>query len=173
MNGTDPNRVAAMAAAASSLGRRVSESLATGALAEVSIRSDDGNLFIYSAGQKAVLAVMGPVASNAGLIHLEARDVAKQIADLFSRTRAKRSPSGGAPRSGRSLPACAGTHAIEEAIDTAHAAAMLHRDLKPAISSRIRAEADGNDGHRSRASLRTFLGYMSGNAGRGVRFRRS
>lgn len=82
-NGTDPNRVAAMAAAASSLGRRVSESLATGALAEVSIRSDDGNLFIYSAGQKAILAVMGPVASNAGLIHLEARDVAKQIADLF------------------------------------------------------------------------------------------
>ena len=82
-NGTDPNRVAAMAAAASSLGRRISESLATGGLAEVSIRSDDGVLFIYSAGSKAVLAVMGPMGSNAGLIHLEARDVAKQIGDLF------------------------------------------------------------------------------------------
>ncbi len=82
-NGTDPNRVAAMTAAASSLGRRISESLATGALSEVSIRSDDGVLFIYSAGPKAVLAVMGPMGSNAGLIHLEARDTAKQIGDLF------------------------------------------------------------------------------------------
>src|SRR5947209_8337516 len=82
-NGTDPNRVAAMAAAASSLGRRISESLSTGGLGEVSIRSDDGVLFIYSAGAKAVLAVMGPMGSNAGLIHLEARDIAKQIGELF------------------------------------------------------------------------------------------
>jgi uncharacterized protein len=69
-NGTDPNRVAAMAAAASGLGRRISESMATGALSEVSIRGDDGVLFVYSAGPKAVLAVMGPMGSNAGLIHL-------------------------------------------------------------------------------------------------------
>jgi predicted regulator of Ras-like GTPase activity (Roadblock/LC7/MglB family) len=82
-NGTDPNRVAAMAAAASSLGRRISESLATGAMSEVSIREDDGVLFVYSAGSKAVLAVMGPMGSNAGLIHLEARGVAKEIGDLF------------------------------------------------------------------------------------------
>jgi predicted regulator of Ras-like GTPase activity (Roadblock/LC7/MglB family) len=82
-NGTDPNRVAAMAAAASSLGRRISESLATGAMSEVSIRGDDGVLFVYSAGSKAVLAVMGPMGSNAGLIHLEARGVAKEIGDLF------------------------------------------------------------------------------------------
>ena len=82
-NGQDPNRVAAMAAAASSLGRRISESMATGGLTEVSIRGDDGVLFIYSAGPKAVLAVMGPMGSNAGLIHLEARGVAKEIGDLF------------------------------------------------------------------------------------------
>jgi predicted regulator of Ras-like GTPase activity (Roadblock/LC7/MglB family) len=82
-NGTDPNRVAAMAAAASNLGRRISDTLNTGTLAEVGIRSDDGVLFVYSAGTKAVLAVMGPMGSNAGLIHLESRDVAKQIGDLF------------------------------------------------------------------------------------------
>src|SRR5882757_11391354 len=74
-NGTDPNRVAAMAAAASGLGRRISESMATGSLSEVSIRGDDGVLFVYSACAKAVLAVMGPMGSNAGLIHLEARNV--------------------------------------------------------------------------------------------------
>src|SRR5215469_13850749 len=76
-NGSDPNRVAAMAAAASNLGRRISESMATGGLSEVSIRGEDGMLFIYSAGPKAVLAVMGAMGLNAGLIHLEARTTAK------------------------------------------------------------------------------------------------
>ena len=82
-NGTDPNRLAAMAAAASSLGRRISEALATGTFQEVSIRSDDGMLFLYSAGGKAVLAVLGPNTANAGLIHLEARNTAKEVGDLF------------------------------------------------------------------------------------------
>lgn len=82
-NGIDPNRVAAMAAAATNLGRRISESMATGQLAEVSVRGDDGMLFVYAAGAKAVLAVMGPMGSNAGLIHLEARTAAKEIADLL------------------------------------------------------------------------------------------
>src|SRR6266403_4349553 len=55
-NGADPNRVAAMAAAASSLGRRVSETMSAGTLGEVSIQADEGALFIYTAGSKAVLA---------------------------------------------------------------------------------------------------------------------
>src|SRR4051794_30432867 len=66
-NGSDPNRVAAMAAAASSLGRRISDSMNVGTLAEVAIRGDEGWLFIYSAGGKAVLAVLAPQGSNAGL----------------------------------------------------------------------------------------------------------
>src|SRR5439155_7129257 len=76
-NGADPNRVAAMAAAASSLGRRISESMNSGTLGEVSIQSDDGALFVYSAGTKAVLAVISPQGGNAGLIHIEARTAAK------------------------------------------------------------------------------------------------
>ena len=82
-NGGDPNRVAAMAAAASSLGRRISESMSVGALAEVSVQADDGALFVYSAGTKAVLAVVSPQGGNAGLIHLEAREAARQIGELF------------------------------------------------------------------------------------------
>jgi predicted regulator of Ras-like GTPase activity (Roadblock/LC7/MglB family) len=82
-NGADPNRVAAMAAAASSLGRRISESMSAGTLGEVSIQADEGALFVYSAGNKAVLAVLSPQGGNAGLIHLEARVAAKQIGDLF------------------------------------------------------------------------------------------
>jgi predicted regulator of Ras-like GTPase activity (Roadblock/LC7/MglB family) len=82
-NGADPNRVAAMAAAASSLGRRISDSMSAGTLAEVSIQADDGALFVYSAGSKAVLAVVSPQGGNAGLIHLESRSAAKEIGDLF------------------------------------------------------------------------------------------
>src|SRR5580692_6866700 len=43
-NGADPNRVAAMAAAASSLGRRISESMSSGTLGEVSIQAEEGSL---------------------------------------------------------------------------------------------------------------------------------
>jgi predicted regulator of Ras-like GTPase activity (Roadblock/LC7/MglB family) len=82
-NGADPNRVAAMAAAASSLGRRISETMNAGTLGEVSVQADEGALFVYSAGQKAVLAVVSPQGGNAGLIHLEAREAAREIGQLF------------------------------------------------------------------------------------------
>ena len=36
-----------------------------------------------AAGAKAVLVVLSPQGGNAGLIHLEARDTAKQIGELF------------------------------------------------------------------------------------------
>lgn len=82
-NGADPNRVAAMAAAASSLGRRITDTMSAGMLGEVSIQAEDGGLFVYSAGSKAVLVVISPQGGNAGLIHLEARSTAKEIGDLF------------------------------------------------------------------------------------------
>jgi predicted regulator of Ras-like GTPase activity (Roadblock/LC7/MglB family) len=82
-NGADPNRLAAMAAAASSLGRRITESMSLAALGEVSIQGEEGSFFVYSAGTKAVLAVLGPQGANAGLIHLESRHIAKAIGELF------------------------------------------------------------------------------------------
>jgi predicted regulator of Ras-like GTPase activity (Roadblock/LC7/MglB family) len=82
-NGADPNRLAAMAAAALSLGKRVSDTMSTGTLGEVSIQSEEGGLFVYTAGSKAVLAVLSPSGGNAGLIHLEARSTAKEIGELF------------------------------------------------------------------------------------------
>ena len=82
-NGADPNRVAAMAAAASNLGRRITDNMSVGTLGEVSIQADDGGLFVYSAGSKAVLVLISPQGGNAGLIHLEARSAAKEIGDLF------------------------------------------------------------------------------------------
>ncbi|MGH9658218.1 MAG: roadblock/LC7 domain-containing protein [Bryobacteraceae bacterium] len=77
------DRVAAMAAAAINLGKRVSESLSVGALVEISVTGADGQIFLYSCGTKGVLAVISPKGGNAGLIHLEARGVAKEIGDQF------------------------------------------------------------------------------------------
>lgn len=82
-NGADAQRVAAMAAAASTLGRRISDSLAVGTLSEVSVTASEGHMFVYLAGSRAVLAVLGPSDSNAGLIHLEARSAAQNIGQLL------------------------------------------------------------------------------------------
>lgn len=82
-NGVDAARVAAMAAAAASLGKRVSETLNVGALSEISVSGAEGQIFLYAAGAKAVLAVIGPNGANAGLIHLEARSTATAIGQVF------------------------------------------------------------------------------------------
>ncbi|MBI3680026.1 MAG: roadblock/LC7 domain-containing protein [Acidobacteria bacterium] len=79
----DPSRIAAMAAAASSLGKRVSESLSAGSLSEISLSGTEGQVFLYNAGGKAVLAVIGPSGANTGLIHLEARWAAREIGERF------------------------------------------------------------------------------------------
>jgi predicted regulator of Ras-like GTPase activity (Roadblock/LC7/MglB family) len=82
-NGIDANRVAAMAAAASNLGRRINLSLSAGVFGEVSIQAEEGALFLYAVGTKAVLAVSSTDGGHAGLIHLEARTAAKEIGDLL------------------------------------------------------------------------------------------
>lgn len=82
-NAADAQRVAAMAAAASSLGRKVGESLAIGSLSEICVSGTEGHMFVYLAGARAVLAVLGPLDSNAGLIHIEARNAAQSIGQLL------------------------------------------------------------------------------------------
>lgn len=81
--GGDPNHMAAYATAASQLGRKITNSLSGGDFGEVSVTGGDGSLFVYSVGSKAVLAVLTPKGANAGLIHLEARNAAHQISQLF------------------------------------------------------------------------------------------
>jgi uncharacterized protein len=82
-NGEDPKRVAAMAAAVSGMGKRLTDSLQSGPLTEVCVSGEGGQFFLYAAGSKAVLAVLGPNTSNAGLIHLEARQTASEIGKLL------------------------------------------------------------------------------------------
>lgn len=78
-NGTDTNRVAALAAAVSSMGRRISDCMSLGALGDVSICAEKGTVFFYLAGSRAVLVVLGPLGCNAGLVHLEARITAQNM----------------------------------------------------------------------------------------------
>ncbi len=80
----DPNRIAVIAAAASSLGRKAIDTLSVGSLIEISLSGSDGQLFLYNAGGRAVLAVIGPSGANTGLIHLEARWAAREIGERLN-----------------------------------------------------------------------------------------
>lgn len=79
-NNADPNRVAAMAATALGLGKRISESLNAGTFSETSVKGDAGQVFLYAAGPRAVLTVLAGHDCNVGLIQMEARDAAAAVA---------------------------------------------------------------------------------------------
>lgn len=83
MTGTDPTRMAAMAATALGLGKRISETLSAGTLNETSVTGSNAQILIYASGKGGVLAVVAPTWSSVGLIHLEARDTCRKIAELM------------------------------------------------------------------------------------------
>lgn len=84
----DPAGIAAMAATAAGLGKRLVESFEFGEFAENVVRAEHGYFVVYSAGPVAVLAVMAAAGANLGRLHLEARRCAVTIARaLEKRTR--------------------------------------------------------------------------------------
>lgn len=82
-DGTDPNRVAAMAATALGLGKRINDTLGAGQLTDMSVSGATGQVYIYAAGTKGVLAVVTPPGMNLGLLHMEARDTAQSVAEIL------------------------------------------------------------------------------------------
>lgn len=80
--GSDANRVAAMAATALGLGKRINDTLGAGELTEMSVSGKDGQVYIYAAG-KGVLAVVAPTGMNLGLLHMEARDSARSVSFIL------------------------------------------------------------------------------------------
>jgi len=76
-------RAAAMAATALGLGKRISQASALGDLDEVVVRGQAGYWVVYSAGEKAVVAVTAPAGANLGLINLEARGAAQSAAKIL------------------------------------------------------------------------------------------
>jgi predicted regulator of Ras-like GTPase activity (Roadblock/LC7/MglB family) len=79
----EAEKVAAMAATALGLGKRITERTNLGGLQEAVVRGDYGYLVVYSAGESAVLVMSGPTNSNLGLMRIEARAASAQISQVL------------------------------------------------------------------------------------------
>ena len=80
VHGHDPAGIAAMAATAAGLGKRIVGDFDFGGFAECVVRAEGGYFVVYSVGRVAVLAVMASEGANLGRVHLEARRCATKIA---------------------------------------------------------------------------------------------
>ncbi len=76
-------RIAAMAATSLGLGKRIAATLRLGDFQETVVRGSGGYLVVYEAGEKGILAVSLPQGANLGLVHLEAREMAKRLKGLL------------------------------------------------------------------------------------------
>ena len=81
--GADEDRVAAMAAAALSMGARATAELRRGSLEQVLVKGDSGYVVIISAGKDTVLAAISNGEAKLGMILYEmkiaARDLAREL----------------------------------------------------------------------------------------------
>ena len=76
----EEDRVAAMSAAMLSLGERIAGELGRGFLDEVYIHGDDGYVLLTSVGDEAVLTVLARQQAKLGLVFLEMRRAAEDLA---------------------------------------------------------------------------------------------
>ncbi len=81
--GMDEDRVGAMSAAMLSLGDRTAQELERGTLEQVLIKGDRGYVLMAYAGKEAVLTVMAKPNSKLGLIFLDVKRAAENIAMLL------------------------------------------------------------------------------------------
>lgn len=79
---TEEDRVAAMSAAMLSLGERISRELGRGELDQVYVRGGQGYVLLVAAGQDAVLTVLTRREAKLGLVLLDTRRCAADIAKL-------------------------------------------------------------------------------------------
>jgi predicted regulator of Ras-like GTPase activity (Roadblock/LC7/MglB family) len=86
----DAERMAAMAATALGLGKRISERTNLGEMQETVVRGANGYLVVYAAGEQAVLVLSGPFNSNLGLMRIEARAASWAVAQGHRRDRQRR-----------------------------------------------------------------------------------
>ena len=79
----DEDRVGAMSAAMLSLGDRTAQELERGTLEQVLVKGDKGYVLMVHAGQEAVLTVVARPKAKLGLIFLDAKRAADDIATLL------------------------------------------------------------------------------------------
>jgi len=76
-------RLAAMAATAQGLGRRIAVTTQLGNLEEIVIRGDQAYFIVYAIGDRGILGLTTPAGSNLGLVRLEAQEYAKKLAEII------------------------------------------------------------------------------------------
>jgi predicted regulator of Ras-like GTPase activity (Roadblock/LC7/MglB family) len=81
--GTDEDRVSAMAAALLSLGERTAEELQRGTLEQVYVKGDSGYIILMQAGPEAVLEVIAGQGAKLGMVLLDMKRVAQDVAKLL------------------------------------------------------------------------------------------
>ncbi len=80
--GVEEDRVSAMSAAMLSLGERIASELGRGVLDEVYIHGNSGYVILMSVGQDAVLTVLARAKAKLGLIFLDMKRAAEDLAKL-------------------------------------------------------------------------------------------
>ncbi len=80
--GVEEDRVSAMSAAMLSLGERIAGELGRGNLEQVYIKGDNGSILLTSVGAEAVLTALTRQQAKLGLIFLEMRRAAEDLARL-------------------------------------------------------------------------------------------
>ena len=80
--GIEEDRVSAMSAAMLSLGERIAAELGRGILDQVYIRGNNGYVILMSIGEEAVLTALARGDAKLGLIFLDMRRAAEDLAKL-------------------------------------------------------------------------------------------
>ncbi len=81
--GIEEDRVSAMSAAMLSLGERIAAELGRGGLEQVYIKGENGYVVLMSIGEEAVLTALAREKAKLGLIFLDMRRAAEDIAKLI------------------------------------------------------------------------------------------
>ena len=81
---TEEDRVSAMSAAMLSLGERIAQELGRGELDQVYIKGDTGYVILTAIGEDAVLTALARPDAKLGLVFLEMRRAAEDLARILS-----------------------------------------------------------------------------------------
>ena len=82
-SGVEEDRVSAMSAAMLSLGERIASELGRGILDEVYVKGEGGYVILTAVGEEAVLTVLARSGAKLGLVFLEMRRAAEELADIL------------------------------------------------------------------------------------------
>ncbi|HPD40781.1 MAG TPA: roadblock/LC7 domain-containing protein [Anaerolineae bacterium] len=81
--GVEEDRVSAMSAAMRSLGERIATELGRGMLDEVYVKGEKGYVILRAVGEEAVLTVLARQQAKLGLLFLDMRRAAEELAAIL------------------------------------------------------------------------------------------